>query len=142
MNLGFPLLSEDANLVVQAAETIARDADAQVGLKEFNCFPEPQPVYKEQVFTHIMKGNSSGETSASLINKKLGVELSIKFNIASLPFLTQWKMMGEGEYVLGLEPCNVPCKDRKELREQNFLPILQPGEIRSNRIEVTVNTII
>ncbi len=142
MNLGYPLLSEEASLVIQASETIARDADALSGIKEFNRFPKPQALYKEQVFHHIMKGDSVGETSASLVNKNLGIELNLKFNIASLPFLTQWKMMGEGEYVLGLEPCNVPCKDRKELREQHLLPILQPGEYVSNRIEVTVNTLI
>jgi len=141
MNLGYPLLSEDAELFIQASETIARDADALPGIKEFNRFPKPQPGYKEQVFHHIMKGDVSGETSARLVNKKSGIELKIQFSIASLPFLTQWKMMGEGEYVLGLEPCNVPCKDRKALREENTLPVLKPGESMVNRIEVTVENI-
>ena len=104
MNLGYPLLSEDAELVIQASETIPRDADALPGIKEFKIFPKPQPFYKEQVFHHIMKGDTSGETFASLVNKKLGISLTINFNIGSLPFLTQWKMMGAGEYVLGLEP--------------------------------------
>jgi len=37
-----------------------------------------------------------------LKNKKLGISLSIGFDTATLPYLTQWKMMGEGDYVLGL----------------------------------------
>jgi hypothetical protein len=31
-------------------------------------------------------------------------------------------MVGKGEYVLGLEPCNVPGKNRKVLRKENILP--------------------
>jgi galactose mutarotase-like enzyme len=141
MNLGYPMLSKDAELIIQASETLARDADALSGLKEFNRFPEPQASYNEQVFHHIMKGDSKGETSATLVNKKLGISLKIQFNIASLPYLTQWKMMGIGEYVLGLEPCNVPCKDRKSLREENILPVLQPGESVNNKIEISVTEI-
>ena len=50
-------------------------------------------------------------------------------------------MMGYGEYVLGIEPCNVLCKSRKALREDNALPILKPGESTTNILEVTVKDI-
>lgn len=44
--------------------------------------------------------------------------------------------MGQGEYALGLEPGNVPVKNRKELREENRLPWLQPGESTENSLEL------
>ena len=47
--------------------------------------------------------------------------------------------MGYGDYVLGLEPGNVPPKNRKILRDENALPILKPGEYSINKIEVTVS---
>lgn len=50
-------------------------------------------------------------------------------------------MMEQGEYVLGLEPANVPLKNRKELRDENTLPYLQPGESISNTIEVVLTDI-
>ena len=46
--------------------------------------------------------------------------------------------MGKGEYILGLEPSNVPVKNRKELRNENILPYLQPGESVINSIEVSL----
>jgi hypothetical protein len=53
----------------------------------------------------------------------------------------EWKMMGQGEYVLGLEPANIPLNNRKELKEQNILPLLQPGESSTNTIEVILEEI-
>ncbi len=141
MNFGYPLLSEDAELVIDPAETLSRDADATAGLKEFRNFIKPVPKNNEQVFFHTLKGNRDGETSIILKNKKLGIEVSIQLNISQLPYLTQWKMMGYGEYVLGIEPCNVFCKPRKVLREENTLPWLEPGECKTNVLEVTVNSI-
>jgi hypothetical protein len=138
MNLGYPLLSEDAELIINAAQTLPRDGTAVIGLKEFNKFGRPQAGFQEQVFFHTMQGNANGETMASLQNKKLGIKLTIKFNTAQLPYLTQWKMMGQGEYVLGLEPCNIPVKNRKDLREENILPFLQPDESVINCIEVVI----
>jgi len=141
MNLGYPLLYEDATLVIDPAETRPRTPVAASGLKDFKKFLKPQAGYQEQVFIHTMRGNANGETSATLKNKKLGIALTVNFNSKQLPYLIQWKMMGPGEYVLGLEPSNVPLKDRKELKEENSLPYLQPGESVINNIEVVLSDI-
>jgi len=141
MNFGYPLLTEDAELVIDPLDSSPRDADAVPGMKEFRNFVKPQPAYKEQVFFHTMKGNNNGETSVTLKNKKAGVAVSISFSVHQLPYITQWKMMGYGEYVLGIEPCNVLCKSRKVLRAENALPVLQPGESTTNILTVTVNNI-
>ena len=123
MNFGYPLLSEDAELVIDPLTTIPRDNDAVPGIKDFRNFIKPQQDYNEQVFFHKMKGNDDGETIVMVRNKKAGVAVSIKFSIKQLPYINQWKMMGWGEYVLGIEPSNVLCKSRKSLREENALPI-------------------
>jgi len=141
MNLGYPLLSEDAELIIDPENTIPRDNDAVPGISEFRSFSIPQETYCEQVFFHTMKGDDTGQTSVQLRNKKLGVALTISFNITQLPFVSQWKMLGYGEYVLGIEPCNVLCKSRSVLREEGNLPFLQPGESITNEIEVSVTDI-
>jgi hypothetical protein len=138
MNFGFPLLSEDAEFVIDPSATEPRDVNAVPGLNEFRNFIKPEVGYKEQVFFHTMKGDQNNETMVTLKNKKLGAAVSIKFNISQLPYLTEWKMMGDSEYVLGIEPCNVFGKSRKILREENALPILHPGESTTNTIEITV----
>lgn len=141
MNMGYPLLNEDAELVIDPIATIPATADAAAGIGEFRSFHKPKAGYREQVFYHSMNGDRKGIASVSLQNKKTGIKLSISFNSATLPYLTQWKMMGKGEYVLGLEPCNVPPKNRKALREEGLLPYLGPGESTINEIEVTLSEI-
>jgi hypothetical protein len=137
-NLGYPLLSEDAELIIEPQLTIPRDINAEPGMDEFRKFVEPQDAYEEQVFFHQLKGDESGMTTASLLNKKIGIKLTLEFDINQLPCLTQWKMMGNGEYVLGLEPGNVFVKSRKQLREENSLPFLEPQATVTNRMKIKI----
>ncbi|WP_319511998.1 aldose 1-epimerase family protein [uncultured Draconibacterium sp.] len=138
MNLGYPLLSEKSELEIKPLDTSPRDESALSGLNDFRQFIEPQENYNEQVFFHKMKGNQDGFTQASLLNIELGIRLNIIFNVNQLPFLTEWKMMGYGEYVLGLEPCNVFVKSRKLLREEGELPYLKPQEFVTNKVVISI----
>ena len=139
MNFGYPLLFEGAELILDPALTTPCSSVAEAGMHEFNKIIKPQSSYQEQVFCHTMKASDSGETSVTLKNHDLGITLTINFNIHQLPYLIQWKMMGKGEYVLGLEPSNVPGKNRKNLRNENTLPYLQPGESTTNNIEIALS---
>jgi len=138
INIGYPLLSEDAELVIDPESTVARDDEALRGIDEFRSFSKPRGHYREQVFFHTMKNDGQGKTCVELRNKVIGTALSVCFDAARLPYLTQWKMLGYGEYVLGIEPCNVPCKSRGALREKGELPFLGPGESVTNEIEIKV----
>jgi len=141
MNLGYPLLCEDSGLILDPVKTLPATPVAEAGIKEFRQFSKPQPGFREQVFYHTMKNSSGNRTMACLQNKKLGIALTIKFNTAQLPSLTQWKMLDQGEYVLGLEPGNVHAKNRVDLRNDNNLPELQPGEKVTNKLEVELTNI-
>jgi Domain of unknown function (DUF4432) len=88
---------------------------------------------------HYVLSDDKDKSQATLLNKKLGISLTIKFDKAQLPCLTQWKMMGQGDYVLGIEPGNVHSKSRLELRENNQLPYLKPGESVTTNIEVVLS---
>jgi hypothetical protein len=141
MNLGYPLLDEDAELIIDPVKSIPRDDSAASGIKEFKKFCKPTADFREQVFDHVMSSDDNGNAIATIQNARLGIALSIKFKTAQLPYMVQWKMMGQGEYVLGLEPCNIPGKNRRMLKEENILPLLKPGESSSNTIVIEVTEI-
>ena len=44
-------------------------------------------------------------------------------------------MMGEYEYVLGLEPGNCLTEGRKTMREKNILKFIEPNEEKVHEIE-------
>ena len=130
-NLGFPLLSEDAQLHIDAEKTLARDAVAESGLADWMRFQPPTPEYQEQVFLHTPRIGDDGRAQATVWNPSLGLGLRLSYDTTHLPYLMEWKMMGEGMYVLGVEPVNCgSLHGRGAAREHGVLPFLEPGESR------------
>lgn len=133
-NFGFPIVSEDTVLMLpEGTKTVGRDGNEELAkAKEFQ---PPTQGYAEQVFLH---DTPKGSSYACLYNKALDLGAYVKFNRDELKLLCEWKMMGEGEYVVGLEPSNYPPIGRKNMREENKLDMLEPGEIRHYEFEVGV----
>lgn len=135
-NLGYPLLDENAILVSPTAKLIPRDQEANKGESTYNQCQNPSPGYSEQVFYHNLKSDQSGDTSVALINKKLGIGAALHFNKNQLFNFTQWKQMGEGEYVMGMEPGNCYVGGRLDPRNKATMEFLEPGEIRNFDITI------
>jgi hypothetical protein len=130
VNLGWPLLSEHSRLVVNAATVEPRTEHAARGLKAHAAMAAPAPGFEEQVYRMDPRAGAGGLCRAALVNPRLagGLALILEWPKKALPYLTQWKMMGQGTYVLGIEPCNAPLLARAELRRRGLMPQLGPGE--------------
>jgi hypothetical protein len=138
-NIGFPLVSENTHLNLQAEETLPRNADAEVGLAEWDRFQAPTAGYREQVFIHRPKADKDGIATVELSNPQMSIGLRWKYGAATLPYLMEWKMMGKGAYVVGIEPANCNgLAGRPATRELGQMPILEPGESRNYHIDVEV----
>jgi len=140
INPGFPLLDEGSELILSAKSTAPYDdysASRMAGMREFSA---PVHGIREENFLHTLMADAGGRAHAALVNRRLdgGLGLYVSFDAAALPYLTEWKMLGPGEYVLGMEPCNAPCENRAILRERGQLPMLEPGESRTMRVEIGV----
>jgi hypothetical protein len=139
VNAGFPLLCESARLKIDVEETTPRDSEAATGIADWMAFQPPTPQYCEQVFVHTPVSDERGWAAVELENPNLGLGLRLTFDKATLPYLVEWKMMGEGLYVLGIEPTNCGVVGgRAAAREQGALPYLAAGESRSYSLEVDV----
>jgi hypothetical protein len=139
-NMGYPLLDEDAILITQTDKLIPRDPEAVKGEASYHSCQLPTADYLEQVFYHNLKSDQNGDTCVALINKKLKLGVAIHFNKNQLFNFTQWKQMGEGEYVMGMEPCNCYVGGRTEPRNSGILEYLEPGEIRSFDLTIELAT--
>jgi hypothetical protein len=128
VNLGWPLLDEGAGLEAPPHEVTPRDAAAAAGLKEWARMTAPQPGAVEQVFYHALPADVAGLASVRLANPRLGLAFVVTWRPAELPWLVQWKMMGEGDYVLGLEPANCLPEGREHCARRGLLRMLAAGE--------------
>jgi len=140
VNPGFPLLDAASRVIVSALETTPYDEVSAQGMSRMLQCSAPVPGWHEQNFLHRVGSDADGKAYAAMINPDLagGLGLSISFDAHVLPYLSHWKMVGEGDYVVALEPCNVPCENRGSLRKKNLLPFLAPGETREIRVEIGV----
>ena len=137
-NLGYPLLDEDAELITSTAELVPRTDEAKSGIDDYARFQPPTADYAAQVFYHDLSADSHGATCVALVNKKIELGVAIRFNKNQLFNFTQWKQMGEGEYVLGLEPCNCYVDGRLDAKNREQLEYLEPGEERQFDVEIEI----
>lgn len=140
-NVGFPLLDEDAEFVIDPVSTVGRDQISTIGLTEesFSSFGPPVPGYKEQVFYHKLNAIQN-RCTASLINPNNKAALSIDYDQTELPNLIQWKCKDAGNYVMGIEPANCfPEGVHKEADNQS-LRYLNAGEIIKTELILSIVT--
>ncbi|MBR5296014.1 MAG: aldose 1-epimerase family protein [Clostridia bacterium] len=130
-NIGYPLLSEKAVLSIPALETKPRCDHAKTGLDRWSQVEKPQKGYQEMCFYHTM----AKDARVALENPAIGLGLEMTYDAEKLPCFTQWKMMGERDYVMGLEPGNAYPDGRDVMRKEGRLVFLSPGEATEHSIK-------
>jgi hypothetical protein len=147
VNAGFPLLTAESELESTSLKIEPYDQAAADRLQEVRRFQEPAADFPGMGldYLHTMAADSAGRAWAALVNRELrpeggpaGLGLYLGFRTDTLPFLNEWKMLAEGDYVVGVEPANTKCLNRAALRREGRLPMLQPGEAREMEVEMGV----
>lgn len=144
VNIGYPVVDEGAELLEAEASVSPRDDEAKDGYDIFNKFTAPEKGFREKVYFHDIGADEDGNCNVAIVNEKFdngrGIGIWMKFNKDSLPTMVQWKNMGMGEYVCGIEPGNGSVGGRKAEREKGTLKFLEPGQKESFRLEFKVLT--
>lgn len=136
MNLGWPLIGDAATVDIPSTGMSPRDSDAEYGADRWREVGPPVAGFREQVFVHALP---AGANEIVVANPENGLEFRLVVDGAQLPALHQWKMTGQGHYVLGIEPANTPhIQGRASARAHGELPVLAPGESRSYRVSARI----
>jgi len=125
-------------LIIEDEKIEPRTPAAKAGLVDHANFQEPEPGYEEQVFFHTPKKDAHGLATAALFNPDLDIGIRLHWTAETLPILTQWKMMGAGEYVCGLEPATHALAPWEMLADQHLPRTLQPGEEVSYELSLNI----
>lgn len=128
INLGWPLIDAGVTLEAPEHKITPQTEQAAAGLADWNKASAPVAGFAEQVFYHDLPADNAGLASIRVVNKRLNLELEVAYRVAELPYLVQWKMMGQGEYVMGLEPANCYPEGQSRIAERGLLRQLAPGE--------------
>ena len=140
INAGFPVVDAGTRLVAPVLDYRPRDKDAEVEKELYASFTGPIRDFRERVYYLDMAEDEEGKVNAALINPDFnngqGFGFYIKYPKAELPKFSEWKMTGEGTYVVGMEPANCWVEGRAKERERGTLQYLKPGECREYHLEI------
>src|SRR5664280_2289208 len=136
-NFGYPLVSADSRIYTSGGSVDPRVATPIEAVAHHDRLGEPQAGYVEQCFYHNLKAQD-GRAFAAIFNERLGVGGYVRYRVENLPEFVQWKMLGEQEYVVGLEPSTHRLDRRAELIQQGQIRPLEAGERRTFEVEIGV----
>jgi hypothetical protein len=105
-----------------------RDADAEDRKAEYASFHAPATGYREKVYHHDVAAAAGGRTMAGVVNPALGFGAYVVYRKTQLPHLIEWKQLGKGTYVVGVEPATNLVQGRAKERAEGRLRMLKPGE--------------
>lgn len=133
-NFGYPLVDENVHLI-EPEGTVVKARDKE-GVEE-KCFEFQKPThdYQEQVFYHEIPGK---DVKAILYNPERKLGAYVAFCKEQFSHFGEWKMMGEGDYVVGLEPSNAIPEGRDVVRRRGELEYIQPGEKKTFELEIGI----
>ena len=136
-NLGFPALAPESRVLTPSLTVHPNTPDAEQGKRDFGKAAPPTRGYAEKVYEHKL-ASRRGRTVVALVNDALGFGVYERFRTDQLPLFSQWKMMGESEYVMGMEPGTNGVFGRATERERGRVMQLRPGQKREFEIEIGV----
>lgn len=134
LNFGWPLVDEGTKITLpEGSTTTSRDEVAEAGIDGCLTLDAPTPGYSEQCFFHEVPD----EDVVVTMTASSGFGATVSYKKSEFPHLTQWKMMGQGEYVCGIEPANCKVLGRASERVAGRLQTIEPGETRSFSVTIT-----
>jgi hypothetical protein len=137
-NIGFPLLDDGTELRSSAQQMEPLTADRDAALADYAHYGPPHEHWEATVLVHSVRAGGDGWATTSVLNRRLDLGLYIKQRPEQLPFLWQWKQLGQGAYVGGVEPANCFGAGRADDRRRGTLQFLAPAEQRAFSLEVGV----
>jgi hypothetical protein len=145
VNIGYPVVAEGSVLVPPAGDMVEPlNDEARANVATHRQFPAPRDGFLEQAFEHRIAEPVPDRVTASIVNPSFeptgGIAASLTWNPRQLPRLWQWRMLGPGMYLTGLEPSNGTVRGRAATREEGALDVLDPGATRRFDLRIEVPT--
>ncbi len=137
MNIGFPVIDDGSEQIAPVTKPPAVPAGLPVGdPTEYSRFISPQKDWQLQGFELDMAAEPDGSVPVGIVNRdNFGVY--VVYNQKQFPHYLEWRMMGEGQYAVGIEPCTNTF-GRDIARQLGQLITLQPGDKRIYETEVGI----
>jgi hypothetical protein len=144
MNMGFPFVADGSEFIAPFSPEQPPDilfGNVTDPETEYRYFIEPTANWVQQTYQHHMLAEADGSVPVAIVNPALndgqGAGLYVVYNQRQFPNYIEWRMMGEGQYAVGIEPCTSGF-DREQVEAVGQLIWLEHGDVREYDIEVGI----
>lgn len=134
-NIGHPIVDEGARLLAPSRSVAPRDAEAASRSEPHDEYLAPTPGYGDTVYHHDLD-DVDGTVRVALVNEGIGLGIALTYRKDELGCFTQWKFLGQGNYVAGIEPGTAFVGGRSVEREAGRVEVLPPGAVKRVRIDI------
>lgn len=133
-NIGYPILTPDSEVYIPSLEVKARNSHAEEGIENWMELQEADPDYEEMCYYHKLKPDVNNHSTVAVYNPDLELGVAIEIDLSTLDHFVQWKMMGAGDYVMGLEPGSSTIDGIEDAVKNGSMKYLEPGESREYQL--------
>ena len=138
INIGYPVIDENTRFICNSKEIIPVGNHSKESIDLFSQMHPPVKGKPEHLFFHDFKCDVDGMTCCGIINPDLEFGVYLKYSKTQLPNFSQWKMLAETEYVMGMEPGNCNPVGRVEAKRKGSIEILKAGERKDIDLEIGI----
>lgn len=137
INVGFPVVDDGSEQIAPVSQPpVVPDGLPESSAGDFDHFISPQKDWQLQGFELAMACEQDGSVPVAIVNRD-NFGMYVVYNQHQFPQYLEWRMMGEGQYAVGIEPCTNTF-GRQIARDLGQLIVLQPGERREYTLEVGI----
>lgn len=144
INIGFPFVDAGSRFVAPLADRPGQfidNSDSSGGVVgRHDLVVDPQPDWVYEGYDLAIAGSPTRHASVAIVNDRLGPSgqgVYLRWNLEQLPRFVEWRMMGEGQYVIGIEPCTNRF-GREDAEAAGELRMLEPGSSVEYDLEMGV----
>src|SRR5258706_9217859 len=124
MNIGFPIVEAGSELVAPVTRPPAIPDGLPIGdPSEYTRFIAPQKDWLLQGFELEMAAEKDGSVPVGIVNPRTGQGIYVIYNKQQMPVYLEWRMMGEGQYAVGVEPCTNTFGREIEREARELIPL-------------------
>lgn len=139
MNFGYPLLDVTSRLYLTYDECYPTSELAKASLDMLGSITPPNNGYNPRAYNFTVAPRADGFGYASVINEKLMLGTTIRFDTKTLTHFNIWKCLQQNSFVVGMEPCNCRTWGRAKERESRNLVILDPFQSQEMELEILIH---
>jgi len=137
-NIGYPILSPSSEVIIPSLEVIGRNEHSVSGINDWNKVQAPTPGYEEMCYYHKLKADANNRATVAIYNHECELGIAIEFDTSTLDHFVQWKMMGQSDYVMGLEPSNTTIDGIEDAINKGTMKYLEPNETVEYKLVVKI----